>query len=142
MGGRLHFVLTIEMCRPVIGIQFGIFVHSTTGEPIIELRSSHNGLYFDSSGGRITVEVSVDNFGLYPGEYTLVRGCVTERLRSILIGSSTAANWTFSHRKASAMGWSSVQDGADISSHLLGLFAINGVHPVHLARLVLPGRQF
>ena len=71
MGDKLRFVLTIEFYRPVVGIQFGIFVHSVTGEAILELRSSHDGLYFDSSSGCVTVEAVVDKVGLYPGEYTL-----------------------------------------------------------------------
>jgi lipopolysaccharide transport system ATP-binding protein len=71
MGDKLCFVLTIELYRPVIGIQFGIFVHSALGEGILELQSSHDGLYFDNSGGRVIVEAVVDKVGLYPGEYTL-----------------------------------------------------------------------
>lgn len=71
MGDKLRFVLTIELFRPAVGIQFGIFVHSAGGEAILELRSSHDGLYFDSLGGSVTVEAVVDKIELYPGEYTL-----------------------------------------------------------------------
>jgi lipopolysaccharide transport system ATP-binding protein len=71
MGDKLRFVLSIEFYRPVNRMQFGIFVHSMTGEGMLELRSSYDGLYFDSSGKHVTVEATVDKLGLYPGEYTL-----------------------------------------------------------------------
>jgi len=71
MGDKLRFVLTVEVYRPVVGIQFGVYVHSAVGEGILELRSSHDGLYFDSSGACVTVEGVVEKVGLYPGEYTL-----------------------------------------------------------------------
>jgi lipopolysaccharide transport system ATP-binding protein len=71
MGDKLRFVLTVELYRPVVGMQFGIFVHSAVGESILELRSTHDGLYCDSLGGSVTVEAVLDKVGLYPGEYTL-----------------------------------------------------------------------
>jgi lipopolysaccharide transport system ATP-binding protein len=71
VGDKLRFVLTIEFYRPVVRMQFGIFVHSVTGEGILELRSSNDGLYFDSSGTCVTVEAVLDKVGLYPGEYLL-----------------------------------------------------------------------
>lgn len=71
MGGKIRFVLTIELYRPLVGMQCGIYVHSGAGEAILELRSSHDGLYIDGSAGRVTAEAVVDNVGLYPGEYTL-----------------------------------------------------------------------
>jgi lipopolysaccharide transport system ATP-binding protein len=71
LGDKLRLMLTIEFYRPVVRMQFGIFVHSVAGEGILELRSSHDGLYFDSTGTCVTVEVVVDELRLYPGEYTL-----------------------------------------------------------------------
>lgn len=71
VGEKIRFVFTVEFYRPVARMQFGIFVHSGTGEGILELRSSHDGFYFDSSGRSVTVEVVLDRVGLYPGEYML-----------------------------------------------------------------------
>lgn len=71
MGDKLRFVLTIELYRRLAGIQFGVFVHSALGEAILELRSSHDGLYFDGAATCVIVEAVVDKLGLYPGEYTL-----------------------------------------------------------------------
>jgi lipopolysaccharide transport system ATP-binding protein len=71
MGDKLRFLLTIEFYRPVVQMQFGIFVHSVAGDGILELRSSHDGLYFDSSGTCVTVEAVVNKVDLYPGEYML-----------------------------------------------------------------------
>jgi lipopolysaccharide transport system ATP-binding protein len=71
MGDKLRFVLTIELYRPVGRINFGIFVHSMIGEGILELRSSHDGFYFEGLRTSLTVEATVDKIELYPGEYTL-----------------------------------------------------------------------
>jgi lipopolysaccharide transport system ATP-binding protein len=71
MGDKLRFVLIVELYQSVSGMQFGVYVHSGNGEAILELRSSHDGLYFDSAGGSVTVEADVDQVRLYPGEYTL-----------------------------------------------------------------------
>ncbi|MBS0280405.1 MAG: ABC transporter ATP-binding protein [Proteobacteria bacterium] len=75
MGDKVRFIMTIELYRPVTEMQFGIFVHAATGEGILELRSSHEGLKIDSSGKSVIVEVTVDNIGLYPGEYMLSPWC-------------------------------------------------------------------
>jgi lipopolysaccharide transport system ATP-binding protein len=71
LGGKLRFVLSVEFRNPVYKPLFGIYVHSATGEPILELRSCHSGLRQDLSLGHVTVEALVENIGLYPGEYTL-----------------------------------------------------------------------
>jgi lipopolysaccharide transport system ATP-binding protein len=69
-GDKLRFVMTVEFRRPVEGAFFGINVHCATGDPILELRSSHDGLRFYRSEGCVTVEAVIDQVGLYPGEYT------------------------------------------------------------------------
>lgn len=75
MGDKIRFIMTIELYRPVVQMQFGIFVHSVTGESLLELRSSNDGLKLDSSDKSVTVEVAVDNLCLYPGEYMLSPWC-------------------------------------------------------------------
>ena len=71
LGGKLRFVMTVEFRRPVVQAYFGILVHSTSGEPILNLRSANEGLRVDGTHGRMTVEAVIDQVGLYPGVYTL-----------------------------------------------------------------------
>jgi len=70
-GQEIHFVLCIEFQRRVNKAIFGILVHSVSGDPILDLRSSHNGLRLDCDEGCVSVEVAIDEILLYPGEYTL-----------------------------------------------------------------------
>jgi lipopolysaccharide transport system ATP-binding protein len=70
-GQQARFLMTVEIQRPVRQAVFGIYVHSTSGEPILELWSSNDGLRLDHGVGRVTIEVTTENIRLYPGEYTL-----------------------------------------------------------------------
>jgi lipopolysaccharide transport system ATP-binding protein len=68
---KVSFLFTIELYSKVRP-QFGLLVHSAMGEAILDLRSSHDGLFrFDGRSTCVTVEAVVNNIGLYPGEYTL-----------------------------------------------------------------------
>jgi lipopolysaccharide transport system ATP-binding protein len=71
LGDRLRFVMTAEFYRPVVNGVFGVLVHSAAGDPILNLRSSHEGMLINRSDGRLTLEVVVEQIGLYPGGYTL-----------------------------------------------------------------------
>lgn len=70
-GRTVRFRIRIELRRPVRRAVVGITVHSTTGEQILDLRSSHNGETFDCNGEPLTVDASVERICLYPGSYTL-----------------------------------------------------------------------
>ena len=70
-GDKLRFVMTVEFRRPARRAFFGILVHSASGDPLLDLRSSHQGLHLDRSEGYLTVEAVIDQIGLFPGEYTL-----------------------------------------------------------------------
>jgi lipopolysaccharide transport system ATP-binding protein len=67
----VRFVMSIEFQRTVTQAVFGILVHSASGDAILDLRSSHEGVRLDRSEGRLTIEAAIDQVGLYPGEYTL-----------------------------------------------------------------------
>jgi lipopolysaccharide transport system ATP-binding protein len=84
LGDTLRLVMTVEFHRPVVNGVFGVLVHSTTGDPILNLRSSHEGMVIDRSEGRLTVEVAVKEIGLYPGGYTL-SPYVSDEVRRIYI---------------------------------------------------------
>ena len=84
MGDKLRFLMTVEFRRPVVQALLGIFLQSATGDPILDLRSSHEGLRFDRSEGHLTVEVVLDQVGLYPGEYSL-SPYVYDEVRKIVI---------------------------------------------------------
>ena len=70
LGGKLRFVLTVEFRKPVNQPLFGVYVHSATGDAILDLKSCHSGLRQDRIVGCVSVEAVVENIGLYPGEYT------------------------------------------------------------------------
>ena len=84
LGDRLRFVMTVEFYRPVVHGVFGVLVHSAAGDPILNLRSSHEGMVINRSEGRLTVEVVVEQIGLYPGGYTL-SPYVSDEVRRIYI---------------------------------------------------------
>jgi lipopolysaccharide transport system ATP-binding protein len=70
LGGAVRFRITAETYRPMQPL-FGILVHAPDGEPMLNLRSFHDGLRLDRTMGRIVVQAEVCGIGLYPGEYTL-----------------------------------------------------------------------
>jgi hypothetical protein len=84
LGDTLRLVMTVEFHRPVDNAVFGVLVHSTAGDPMLNLRSSHEGMVVDRSEGRLTVEVVVGEIGLYPGGYTL-SPYVSDEVRRIYI---------------------------------------------------------
>jgi lipopolysaccharide transport system ATP-binding protein len=71
LGGAVRFRITAEFYQPLRQPLFGICVHTASGEPMLDLRSFHDGLYIDRTSGHIVVEAQVRDLGLYPGEYTL-----------------------------------------------------------------------
>jgi lipopolysaccharide transport system ATP-binding protein len=70
-GEKLRCVMKVEFRQPVGPVFFAVLVHSASGEPVLDLRSSHDGLRVSGPEGCWTVEVAIDQVWLYPGEYTL-----------------------------------------------------------------------
>jgi homopolymeric O-antigen transport system ATP-binding protein len=71
VGGSVKFRITAEFREPVIDPCFGVIVHDQAGDPILDLRSIHDGLRFGRAAGTVVLECRVDNLGLYPGTYLL-----------------------------------------------------------------------
>jgi len=71
VGGTLRFVITAEFAEAVNDPCFGVLVHTASGEPILDLRSRHDGLRLGRAQGPVTVDVTLDGLGLYPGDYLL-----------------------------------------------------------------------
>ena len=70
-GDKVRFVMKVEFRRSVGRAFFGILVHSAAGDPLLDLRSSHDGVFVDHRMGFVTVKATINQIGLYPGEYTL-----------------------------------------------------------------------
>ena len=71
VGGTVRFRLVADFFQPLVNPCFGVLVYTATGLPMLDLRSVHAGLRVGRVHGTAEVEVSVDNLGLYPGEYLL-----------------------------------------------------------------------
>jgi len=71
VGGTVRFSIVAEFFEPVIDPCFGVIVHDQTGDPILDLRSIHDGLRFGRADGTVVAQATVDNLGLYPGTYLL-----------------------------------------------------------------------
>lgn len=71
LGQGIRFLMSVDFQRPMSNVVFGVLVHSAMGDPILELRSSHDGLRFAGRAGSLIVEAAIHKVSLYPGEYTL-----------------------------------------------------------------------
>ncbi len=71
VGDTVVFTLHAEFFKPMVDPCFGVMVHSSLGEPILDLRSSHDGLRLGRVHNKITVQARLENIGLYPGRYFL-----------------------------------------------------------------------
>jgi lipopolysaccharide transport system ATP-binding protein len=71
VGGSFAFTLQADVTEPIVNPTFGLIVHNALGDPILDLRSLHGGLKLGRVSGRLSVQGSVDNLGLYPGRYLL-----------------------------------------------------------------------
>jgi len=77
VGGTVRFTIVADFHEPVVDPCFGVIVHDQTGEPILDLRSIHDGLRVGCAAGTVTADVSVERLGLYPGTY-LVSPWITD----------------------------------------------------------------
>lgn len=71
VGGSICFTLHAEFYEPIVNPSFGVIVHNALGDPILDIRSNHDGLQVGRVKDNITVQGYVDNVGLYPGRYFL-----------------------------------------------------------------------
>jgi len=78
IGDAVGFAIHAELFRPFFDPCFALIIHNSLGEPILNLRSLHDGLRFGMVQGRVSVRVWVKSIGLYPGRYFL-SPCVMDR---------------------------------------------------------------
>ena len=70
MLGGIKFRLTCHFQKKCDAI-FGILIHSTTEEPLLDLRNSDTLLTRQEYCGNVVVEAFIKTMNLYPGEYLL-----------------------------------------------------------------------
>jgi lipopolysaccharide transport system ATP-binding protein len=70
-GSGVRFAIHAEFRDPLLDPMFGVLVQSGIGEPILDIRSTHDALRLGRVQGSIVVQVAVDQLGLYPGQYLL-----------------------------------------------------------------------
>jgi lipopolysaccharide transport system ATP-binding protein len=71
LGEPVRFRMTVELSGTVGQPLFGLYIHSSGGEPLLDLRSFHDGLRLGRTTGRVVVEARLDSVTLYPGDYSL-----------------------------------------------------------------------
>jgi lipopolysaccharide transport system ATP-binding protein len=71
LGGNVCFSIFAECYEPLIDPSFGILVHDEAGDPLLDLRSVHDGFRTGRVKGSVVVQVSLNTVGLYPGNYLL-----------------------------------------------------------------------
>ena len=71
VGGELVIRLVSTINEPLVDPLFGVMVHDSMGEPLLDLRSNHDRLRLGRVVGELSVEVRLDKVGLYPGRYFL-----------------------------------------------------------------------
>jgi lipopolysaccharide transport system ATP-binding protein len=71
VAGELVIRIKATVNEPLVDPLFGVMVHDPSGEPLLDVRSSHDGLRLGRVLGDIIVEVRVPDVGLYPGRYFL-----------------------------------------------------------------------
>jgi lipopolysaccharide transport system ATP-binding protein len=71
VGGSVEFTLYAEFYQPIVDPIFGVIIHNSLGEPILDLRSTHSGFRPGRVSGRVSVQAQIERLGLYPGRYFL-----------------------------------------------------------------------
>lgn len=71
MGDTLRVRLHAVLKEPIVDPIFGVVVHDSMGTPLLDLKSNHDGLRLGRALGPITVDLTLPNLGLYPGNYFL-----------------------------------------------------------------------
>ena len=71
LGGVMTFTLEAEVYESLIDPSFGIAIHTSSGEAILDLQSAHHGLRVGKVHGIVRIQGIFSNIGLYPGRYFL-----------------------------------------------------------------------
>ncbi len=71
VGGSVRFSIFAEFYEPLVDPCFGVLVNDAAGDPMLDIRSSHDGLRIGRVNGELVVHASVEQLGLYPGNYLL-----------------------------------------------------------------------
>ncbi len=71
LGGSVIIRLHAEFSTPMVDPVFGVIIHTSLGEPMIDIRSYHSGLRLGRISGPLTIDARIDDIGLYPGRYIL-----------------------------------------------------------------------
>jgi lipopolysaccharide transport system ATP-binding protein len=71
LGDTICFELDTEFTKPMVDPNFGVVIHGSSGEPLLDPESIHNGLRLGRVDGRFRIKGTVSNLGLYPGRYFL-----------------------------------------------------------------------
>jgi lipopolysaccharide transport system ATP-binding protein len=71
LGGMVRFTIEARFDTPVCDPSFGILVHNSVGDALLDLRSSHSGWRLGRVVGPIRVEAMLEELWLYPGHYLL-----------------------------------------------------------------------
>lgn len=69
VGSSICFDLDAEYYQPLLDASFEIIIHDANGEPLVHLRSDHDGLRVGRVEKNLSVTGRVSNIGLYPGRY-------------------------------------------------------------------------
>jgi lipopolysaccharide transport system ATP-binding protein len=70
-GDSITFQLEADVYRTLTDPCFGVIIHTASGEPLLDLRSSHVGMRMGRVDGTVRIEVRLEAPGLYPGRYFL-----------------------------------------------------------------------
>jgi lipopolysaccharide transport system ATP-binding protein len=70
-GSALLMNMEVEFLEPVMHPTFGVLIGTMTGERMLDVRSVHDGMDIGEVEGKVRIQISIPNLGLYPGEYLL-----------------------------------------------------------------------
>jgi lipopolysaccharide transport system ATP-binding protein len=70
-GTTVSFDLEAEVYEPLVNPCFGVVIHASSGEPILDLQSVHDGLQVGKVRGIVKIRGTCPNLNLYPGIYFL-----------------------------------------------------------------------
>ncbi|WP_310429331.1 ABC transporter ATP-binding protein [Chamaesiphon sp. VAR_48_metabat_135_sub] len=71
IGDDLCFRLHTKFNEPIFNPSFGVIIHDSFGEYILDIRSTHSNFEVGRIDNLLTVQVRLDNLGLCPGRYLL-----------------------------------------------------------------------
>jgi lipopolysaccharide transport system ATP-binding protein len=84
IGGELLIRVQTIFHKPMLDPIFGVVIHDVGGQPLLDIRSSHDNLRIGRVEGAITVEMRVPRIGLYPGRYFLSPWIADSALTSVI----------------------------------------------------------